>query len=152
MSARTTMVEPVQCQAAAFAEAEADLVTAYTLTNTPEAIGIAKLAEAADLRCVLSLTLETDGRLPGGKALGHAIGEVEAATGGSPAYYMINCVHPIHFASTIRHAGPWVDRIDGLQVNASMKCHAELDESESLDIGDWLDLAQRYQRILPLLP
>ncbi|MFP9139347.1 homocysteine S-methyltransferase family protein [Devosia sp. XGJD_8] len=139
-------------QVAAFAEAEADLVTAYTLTNTPEAIGIAKLAAAAGLPCVLSFTLETDGRLPGGKPLGQAIGEVEAATGGTPAYYMINCVHPIHFASTIRHAGSWVDRIGGLRVNASMKSHAELDESEVLDIGDWQDLAQRYQRILPLLP
>jgi len=139
-------------QVAAFAEADADLVTAYTLTNTPEAIGIARLAEAAGLPCVLSFTLETDGRLPGGKGLGVAIAEVEAATGGSPAYYMINCVHPIHFASTIRHAGPWVDRIGGLRVNASMKSHAELDESETLDIGDWQDLAQRYQRLLPLLP
>ncbi|MCP8882804.1 homocysteine S-methyltransferase family protein [Devosia sp. XJ19-1] len=141
-----------EAQIAAFAEAGADLVTAYTLTNTPEAIGIARLAEAAGLPCVLSFTLETDGRLPGGKALGDAIGEVEAATGGSPAYYMINCVHPIHFASTVRHAGAWVDRIGGLRVNASMKSHAELDESETLDIGDWQDLAQRYQRILPLLP
>lgn len=139
-------------QVAAFAAAEADLVTAYTLTNVPEAVGIARLAEAAGLPCVLSFTLETDGRLPGGKGLGDAIGEVDAATAGSPAYYMINCVHPIHFASTLRHGGEWVNRIGGLRVNASMKSHAELDESEVLDIGDWQDLAQRYQRILPLLP
>jgi homocysteine S-methyltransferase len=139
-------------QIAAFAEAGADLVTAYTLTNVPEAIGIARLAEAAGLPCVLSFTLETDGRLPGGKPLGEAIEAVEEATNGSPAYYMINCVHPIHFASTIRHAGTWVDRIGGLRVNASIKSHAELDESPVLDIGDWQDLAQRYQRLLPLLP
>ena len=141
-----------EAQVVAFAEAGADLVTAYTLTNTPEAIGIARLAEAAGLPVVLSFTLETDGRLPGGKALGDAIGEVEAATGGYPAYYMINCVHPIHFAGTIRKAGDWIERIGGLRVNASMKSHAELDESETLDIGDWQDLAQRYQRLLPLLP
>jgi homocysteine S-methyltransferase len=139
-------------QIAAFAEAGADLVTALTLTNVPEAIGIARLAEDVGLPCVLSFTLETDGRLPGGKPLGEAIEAVEEATGRSPAYYMINCVHPIHFASTIRHAGAWVDRIGGLRVNASMKSHAELDESPVLDIGDWQDLAQRYQRLLPLLP
>lgn len=135
-----------------FARAGADFVTAYTLTNTPEAIGIARAAQAAGLPCVLSFTLETDGHLPGGKPLGRAIAEVDAAVELYPAYYMINCVHPIHFAATIRHGGNWVDRIGGLRVNASMKSHAELDESETLDIGNWQDLAQRYGRILPLLP
>ena len=139
-------------QIASFAAAGADLVTAYTLTNTPEAIGIAQAAQSAGIPCVLSFTLETDGHLPGGKPLGRAISEVDAAVDGYPAYYMINCVHPIHFASTIRHGGNWVDRIGGLRVNASMKSHAELDESETLDIGNWQDLAQRYSRILPLLP
>lgn len=28
-----------------------------------------------------------------------------------------------------------------------LKSRAELDESETLDIGDWQDLAQRYQRL-----
>ena len=139
-------------QVAAFAEAKADLVTILTLTNVPEAIGVARLAEEAGLPCVISFTLETDGHLPGGKPLGEAITAVEDATNAYPAYYMINCVHPIHFASTIRHGGDWVDRIGGLRVNASMKSHAELDESPELDIGDWQDLAQRYQRLLPLLP
>lgn len=139
-------------QVNAFARAGADLVTAYTLTNTPEAIGIANLARRAGLPVVLSFTLETDGNLPGGKPLGRAIAEVDAATDGYPAYYMINCVHPIHFAATVRHGGHWIDRIGGLRVNASMKSHAELDASETLDIGDWNDLAQRYARILPLLP
>jgi homocysteine S-methyltransferase len=139
-------------QVEAFAEAGADLVTAYTLTNTPEAIGIATLARRAGIPCVLSFTLETDGNLPGGKPLGRTIAEVDAATDGYPAYYMINCAHPVHFATTLRHGGHWVDRIGGLRVNASMKSHAELDESETLDIGDWNDLAQRYNRILPLLP
>jgi homocysteine S-methyltransferase len=139
-------------QIGAFARAGADLVTGYTLTNTPEAIGIARVASAAGMPCVISFTLETDGRLPGGKSLGAAIAEVDAAVEAYPAYYMINCVHPIHFASTVRQAGAWVDRIGGLRVNASMKSHAELDESDVLDIGDWQDLAQRYGRILPLLP
>lgn len=139
-------------QIAAFAAAGADYVTAYTLTNTPEAIGIANAAQWAGLPSVISFTLETDGRLPGGKALGAAVTEVDLATDNAPAYYMINCVHPIHFAATIRHGGQWVNRIGGLRVNASMKSHAELDESETLDIGDWNDLAQRYDRLLPLLP
>ena len=141
-----------RAQIGSFAEAAADFVTAYTLTNTPEAIGIARAAREAGMACVISFTLETDGNLPGGKPLGRAISEVDAATDGYPAYFMINCAHPVHFAATVRHGCNWVDRIGGLRVNASMKSHAELDESEVLDIGDWRDLAQRYGRILPLLP
>jgi homocysteine S-methyltransferase len=139
-------------QIEAFRDAGADYVTVYTLTNSPEAIGIARAAQAAGMPAVLSFTLETDGNLPGGKPLQQAIEETEAATEGYASYYMINCVHPIHFASTIRNAGPWVERIGGLRVNASMKSHAELDEAPSLDTGDMRDLALRYGRLLPLLP
>lgn len=139
-------------QMAAFAEAGVHYVTCYTLTNVPEAVGLANLARQHGLPIVISFTLETDGRLPGGKPLGEAIMETDAATGGYSAYYMLNCVHPIHFASTVRHAGHWIDRIGGVRANASMKSHAELDESEVLDVGDWRDLAQRYQRVLPLMP
>lgn len=135
-----------------FAEAQVDYVTAYTLTNVPEAVGIVRAAKAVGLPAVISFTLETDGNLPGGKPLGLAIEEVDAATGGYPAYFMLNCVHPLHFATTIRHGGRWLDRIGGLRANASTKSHAELDESDELDIGDWRDLAQRYGRIMPLLP
>lgn len=139
-------------QIAAFAEAGVDYVSAYTLTNTPEAIGIVRAARRHGLPVVISFTLETDGNLPGGKGLGSAIGEVDGATTAYASYFMLNCVHPIHFASILRSGGQWVDRIGGLRVNASMKSHAELDESTALDIGDIRDLALRYGRLLPLLP
>ncbi|MDC9822249.1 homocysteine S-methyltransferase family protein [Devosia sp. ZB163] len=139
-------------QIEAFADTDADYVSAYTLTNVPEAVGIARAAEKAGVPVVLSFTLETDGNLPGGKPLGVAISEVDAATHWYPAYYMINCVHPIHFASVVRHGGKWVDRIGGLRVNASMMSHAELDNAPSLDTGNIPDLAQRYARVLPSLP
>lgn len=139
-------------QLAAFADAGVDYVSAYTLTNTPEAIGIALACRKLGLAVVLSFTLETDGNLPGGKTLAQAIAETDAATGAYASYYMLNCVHPIHFAATVRHAGAWVDRIGGLRVNASQKSHAELDEAPALDIGDMRDLAQRFNRLVPLLP
>jgi homocysteine S-methyltransferase len=141
-----------QPQIAAFAETDADYVSAYTLTNVPEAVGIAKVAKAYHLPVVLSFTLETDGNLPGGKPLAQAIKEVDVATEAYPAYYMINCVHPIHFTETVAKGGEWVKRIGGLRVNASKMSHAELDNSPTLDIGDWQDLAQRYAQVLPLLP
>lgn len=139
-------------QMEAFAATDADYVSAYTLTNTPEAVGIAQVAKAAGMPVVLSFTLETDGNLPGGKSLATAIGETDAATGGYPAYYMINCVHPMHFEPVLRRGGAWVERIGGLRVNASKMSHAELDNSPVLDIGDIDDLARRYAETVRLIP
>lgn len=119
-----------------FAETDADMVTAYTITNAPEAIGIARAAKAAGIPSAVSFTVETDGRLPTGQALGDAIQEVDAATGEAPAYYMINCAHPSHFADTLAAGGAWIGRLRGLRGNASRKSHAELDESTTLDIGN----------------
>jgi homocysteine S-methyltransferase len=139
-------------QIEAFRDAGADYVTVYTLTNTSEAIGISKAAESLGIPAVVSFTLETDGNLPGGKPLGQAIEETDAATQGYPAYYMINCAHPIHFAATVREGGRWVSRIGGIRANASTRSHAELDEAPELDIGDIRDLALRYGRLMPNLP
>ena len=92
-------------QAGAFAAAGADMLTAVTMTYAEEAIGIARAAAAAGLPCVISFTVETDGRLPSGQPLGEAIAAVDAATDGGPAYYMVNCAHPAHFAHVARRPG-----------------------------------------------
>ena len=47
-----------------FAEAGADLATAYTLTSPGEAVGLVRSARAVGLPVAISFTLETDGRLP----------------------------------------------------------------------------------------
>jgi S-methylmethionine-dependent homocysteine/selenocysteine methylase len=139
-------------QVEAFAGTAATSLHAYTLTNTPEAIGIARAAEWVGLPIVLSFTVETDGALPGGKPLGLAIAEVDEATGGYPAYYMINCAHPHHFARELRNGASWVGRIGGLRANASAKSHAELDASPEIDIGDIAALADEHTELLPSLP
>jgi homocysteine S-methyltransferase len=139
-------------QVEAFAGTAATSLHAYTLTNTPEAIGIARAAERAGLPIVLSFTVETDGALPGRKPLGVAIAEVDEATGGYPAYYMINCAHPRHFTGKVKGGAPWVGRIGGLRPNASAKSHAELDASPEIDIGDIAELAEDHAELLPSLP
>jgi homocysteine S-methyltransferase len=139
-------------QVEAFGGTAATSLHAYTLTNTPEAIGIARAAERAGLPIVLSFTVETDGALPGGKPLGVAIAEVDEATGGYPAYYMINCAHPRHFTGKVKGGAPWVGRIGGLRANASAKSHAELDASPEIDIGDIAALAEDHAELLPSLP
>ena len=85
-----------------FAETEADMIGAFTMNYVEEAIGIARAADAAGMPVAISFTLETDGRLPTGETLKEAIVAVDRATGGAPAYFMINCAHPTHFAGGAR--------------------------------------------------
>ena len=125
--------------------AEADVVTAITMTYAAEAIGVVRAAARAGLPAVISFTVETDGRLPSGQSLGDAVAEVDAAA--RPAYYMVNCAHPTHFADALH--GPWVARVRGVRANASVLSHAELDEATELDAGDPADLGARYAT-LPL--
>lgn len=137
-------------QIGTFADTEADMVAALTLTYVEEAIGIVRAAEGAEIPCAISFTLETDGALPSGQPLSQAIEETDAATGGGPAYYMINCAHPTHFESVL--GGSWTTRIRGLRANASTKSHAELDEATELDDGDPEDLGARYAQLHGQLP
>jgi S-methylmethionine-dependent homocysteine/selenocysteine methylase len=139
-------------QIGTFRETAADMVTAITMTYVAEAIGVTRAASAAGLPVVISFTVETDGRLPSGQALGEAIAEVDGETNGAPAYYMINCAHPTHFDDTLDAGAPWRDRIRGLRANASTKSHAELDEATELDVGDPADLGARYAALRAKLP
>jgi S-methylmethionine-dependent homocysteine/selenocysteine methylase len=131
----------------AFRAAGVDRVTGITITNVPEAIGITRAALAAGLPAVISFTVETDGRLPTGTALGEAIEQVDAETGGGPAYYMVNCAHPTHIEPALAREGSWIGRLRGLRANASSKSHVELDESPLLDEGDPAQLGAEYRAL-----
>jgi homocysteine S-methyltransferase len=128
------------------AAAGVDLVHAMTITYPAEAIGIASAAAGAGVPATISFTTETDGRLPDGSTLADAVTEVDAATGGSPVYYGINCAHPAHFAAALP-GGATGARIRSIRANASRKSHAELDESPTLDTGDPVELAHDYLRL-----
>ncbi len=125
-----------------------DLVSGYTLSNSGEAIGIARAAGRRNMPCVISFTVETDGRLPSGQTLDDAIAETDAQTNASPAYYMINCAHPDHFADTLT-GNP---RIQGVVANASRCSHAELDEATELDDGDPAELATQIATLVARHP
>src|SRR5262245_1980047 len=64
-------------QVGVFAAAQADMVTAITMTNASEAIGVARAAQAAGMPVAISFTVETNGRLPTGQRLEDAIAEVD---------------------------------------------------------------------------
>jgi homocysteine S-methyltransferase len=138
-------------QIESFAEAGADVVSAYTLTGPEEAVGVVRAARRVGLPVAISFTVETDGRLPDGTPLGQAIDLVDADDGG-PDWYLVNCAHPTHMEPGLSGEGRWRERIAGLLPNASTLTHAELDAAEELDEGDPAELAAAIDDLRPLLP
>ena len=134
-------------QIAVFRDTEADFVSAFTLNYVNEAIGVARAAAAAGMAAVISFTVETDGRLPTGQSLKDAIAEVDAESAIRPAYYMINCSHPTHFADMLADGDSWVRRLRGLRANASKCSHAELEAMTELDTGDPVDFGRHYANL-----
>jgi S-methylmethionine-dependent homocysteine/selenocysteine methylase len=139
-------------QIGTLADAGADFVSALTMPQTSEAVGIVRAAQAAGIPAVISFTLETDGRLPSGETLPDAIEAVDSATGAGPAYYMINCAHPTHFEHVVASGAPALQRVRALRANASTKSHEELDNSTELDDGDPAELAAQYRALREALP
>lgn len=132
-------------------DAGVDMVSAFTMTNIPEVVGITRAAQARGVPCAISFTVETDGRLPTGQSLADAIQTVDSETSDGPAYYMINCAHPTHFESALQPK-EWVKRIRALRANSSKRSHAELDNATELDDGDPAELGRDHRRLLSEWP
>ena len=81
-------------QCASFAAAGADVVHAMTISEPAEAVGVVRAARDAGLPVGISFTVETDGRLPDGTALGDAVRQVDEVA--PPDWYGVNCAHPTH--------------------------------------------------------
>ena len=139
-------------QIGVLADSGVDLVSVLTLTNIDEAVGVVLAAQACDIPAVISFTVETDGVLPTGMAVAAAVRAVDVATDGGPAYYMINCAHPDHFAGELANDDPALERIRGVRANASRLSHAELDECEELDDGDPDELGGQLAGLHAQLP
>ncbi len=139
-------------QAAVLASAGADMLSAITMTNVAEAVGIARVARRLEIPVAISFTVETDGRLPTGDSLESAIKEVDEASGGYPAYYMVNCAHPDHFAAVLDPTASWISRVRGVRANASRCSHAELDAMTELDMGNPAELAAQYRDLRARIP
>ena len=139
-------------QVEAFAAAGADRVTVLTMTYVEEAVGIVRAASAAGVPVVASFTVETDGRLPSGQALGDAVRELDARTGSAALFLGVNCAHPDHIRPGLDEAGDAVGRIGLVRANASRLSHAELDSSTELDDGDPVELGAQLADLARSLP
>ena len=135
-----------------FRDTAADMVAAFTMNYVEEAIGIASAAKASAMPVAISFTIETNGRLPTGMTLQEAIERTDEATSRYPAYYMVNCAHPTHFADAFDAPGAWRTRLRGLRANASSRSHADLDAATEIDIGDPQELARQYRTLQSRLP
>ena len=139
-------------QAKVLADAGAEMLSALTMTNVNEAIGIVRAAKACGLPIAISFTVETDGRLPTGDRLEDAIAAVDEATDSYVAYFGINCAHPTHFAATLASGGAAIRRVKSLRANASKCSHEELDAMTTLDDGNPAELGAEYRDLLARLP
>ena len=139
-------------QVRTFSKTEVDMMTVMTMNYVEEAIGVALAAQSCHVPVVVSFTVETDGKLPTGDMLHHAIERVDSATESYPAYYMVNCAHPNHLINSFQPRGAWLDRLRGLRANASCKSHAELNDSTQLDDGNPVQLGSELKALQTELP
>jgi len=106
-------------QIEAFAEADADMITATGMANLNEVIGVVSAAKKVGMPAVVSLTVESGGRLPAGQNVWDAIAAVDIATDEAAAYYMIDCAESRHFDETLSRGGTLRGRLRGLRTTAS---------------------------------
>ena len=134
-------------QLATLARAEVDLVEALTFNNVAESVGLARAASRAGLPVSISFTLDSDHRLHSGPSLREAIESVDAQAGDDrPAFYGINCSHPLEFLPAIE-PGDWFERVRLLRPNAAMMDKISLCTLGHLESGDPVDLGQRMGAI-----
>jgi S-methylmethionine-dependent homocysteine/selenocysteine methylase len=110
-----------------------------TFSRVEEAIGLVLAAKAAAMPVVVSFLLNIGGRLKGGETLEEAITRVDQATGGGPAYVMINCSHPTEFAPALTQ-GDWIGRLGGFMPNAVAMETLDLCKLGHLEDGDPVEL------------
>ena len=139
-----------QPQIDTFAASGVGIVGALTLTHEEEAIGIVRAARAAGVPVSIGFTVEVDGRLANGRALGAAIEAVDRVA--PPDYFVLNCAHPTHIIPAITPGGGWLGRIQGLRCNSSTRSHQELDDAADLDEGDIGALIEGHAALMNALP
>ena len=119
--------------------ADVDLALAITFNNIPESVGVARAAAKIGVPLGISLTLDSTSKLSSGPSLADAITTIDAATDQSPAFYSINCSHPLEFEPAIE-PGDWIKRVRGVRPNASKMDKIALCKIGHLEEGDPVEL------------
>lgn len=131
-------------------KADVDIAWGMTFNTTAEAIGATRAAEKIGLPFAVSLSLDSTSKLNSGPSFSEAVETIEAETNGSPAFYFLNCSHPVEFESALTQ-GDWINRVRGFRPNASKMekialCKlGHLEEGDPVELGQLIgDVARRY--------
>lgn len=138
-------------QVKALANAGVDFLIASTLPSISEALGIAKAMSASGLPYIVSFVIRPDGNLLDGTLLTEAIANIDSEIDQRPLCFMVNCVHPVNFEQAMESqpsSSPSIlERLTGLQANASARSPEELDGLDFLDSDSPESLAVSMLRI-----
>lgn len=122
-------------------KASVDLVWAMTFSEINEVIGVCHAAKKLGLPVAVSFTLNTNHKLNSGLELSEAIKIVDAATDQYPAFFSLNCSHPIEFTPALGQGG-WMNRIRSIRPNAAKMDKIALCQLGHLEEGDPIELGQ----------
>ncbi len=139
-------------QLATLRTAEVDIVSALTVNNVPEAVGVARAAARQGLPLSVSFMVDGAGRLLTGLTLQEAIEAVDAEAGADrPDFYGINCSHPTELVAGLTE-GPYLGRIRCVRPNASVAEKQALCEIGHLEAGDPEELGAQVADLVRRLP
>lgn len=128
-----------QWQIDQLASAGVDFLMAVTLPSVEEAAGIALAMEATGLPYILSFVIGSDGNILDGTEIQKAIEYIDARTTNNPLGYFINCSYP-SFLNPATLSEKVLERLIGIQANASSLSHDELEGSKELkaeSVEEW---------------
>ncbi|SJN08060.1 Homocysteine S-methyltransferase domain protein [Leucobacter sp. 7(1)] len=108
-------------QITALAEAGADRVTAVTMLDAAEAVGIVRAAGNARIPVAVSFAVGPDGLLGDGSTVASAIATVDTATDGAAVGFLVNCAHPREVARglAVDPGSAALERVIGFRLNAA---------------------------------
>lgn len=137
-------------QIAELAAAGVDCIVAQTFPAVSEALGIGRACAEQGIVFILSFVINRRGLILDGIPLFEGVSRIDQELGGTPAGFMINCVHPL-FLKPEEQPKELFSRLIGIQANASSKDHDQLENAtvtQQDSLEEWgermLELNRRY--------
>lgn len=123
-------------QATALSRAGVDFLMAATVPSFSEARGLAHALAETGTPYIISFILSIEGGLLDRTPLHSAIATIDSETSPAPVGYLVNCMHPLNLREALEaegsSPGASMDRLLGLQANASTCSPVELDGSDEV--------------------